>query len=120
LDHNYFFSLFDYNLCGRFVTLGFICNCSDPSSWASFYHLRDDTFIPKNLRGLLECGVQKSMDLEEPTGLVDPSAPLLAIETMLGYARSIGTALWYEARRDHGEVQSERSMNNLCSDLSFC
>jgi hypothetical protein len=41
------------------------------------------------------------MDANEPKGLIDPSAPPLAIETMLGYA---GTALWYEIGRDHGKV----------------
>jgi hypothetical protein len=34
------------------------------------------------------------MDLDKPKGPVDPSTPPLAIETMLGYAGSIGTALW--------------------------
>jgi hypothetical protein len=66
--------------------------------------LKDDTFVPKNLRGLLECGVQKIMDMEEPTGPVDPSAPPLVIETMLGYTRSIGTILWYKVGRDHGKI----------------
>jgi hypothetical protein len=70
--------------------------------------LTDDSFVPKNLRGLLEQGVQKSMDLDEPKGLVDPSAPLLAIETMLGYTRSIGTTLWYEVGRDCGKVWVEK------------
>jgi hypothetical protein len=28
------------------------------------------------------------MDVDEPKGPIDPSVPLLAIETMLGYARS--------------------------------
>jgi hypothetical protein len=64
------------------------------SSRASQYHLRDDSFIPKNLRGLLKCGVQKSMDLDVPKGPVDPSALPLAIETMLGYTGSIRIALF--------------------------
>ena len=51
----------------------------------SRYRLKDDLFVSRNLQGLLERGVQKSMDLEEPKGLVDPSAPPLAIEIMLGY-----------------------------------
>jgi hypothetical protein len=50
------------------------------------------------------------MDVEEPKGLVDPSAPPLAIETMLGYAGSIGTALWYEVGRDRGKVCGSRSV----------
>jgi hypothetical protein len=44
------------------------------------------------------------MDVDEPQGPVDPTAPPLAIETMLGYAGSIGTALWYEIGRDRGKV----------------
>jgi hypothetical protein len=44
------------------------------------------------------------MDVNEPQGPVDSSAPPLAIETMLGYAGSVGTALWYEIGRDHGKV----------------
>jgi hypothetical protein len=44
------------------------------------------------------------MDLDKPKGLVDPSAPPLAIEIMLGYAGSIETALWYKVGRDHGKV----------------
>ena len=49
-----------------------------------------------NLWGLLECGVQKSMDAEVPKGPVNPSAPPLAIETMLGYTGAVGTTLWFE------------------------
>jgi hypothetical protein len=62
--------------------------------------------VSRNLRGLLEQGVQKAMDPEEPRGTVDPSAPLLAIETMMGYAGAVGTALWHELSRDCGKVQS--------------
>ena len=51
----------------------------------SRYCLKDDQFVCRNLRGLLERGVQKAMDPEEPKGPVDPSVPPLAIETMLGY-----------------------------------
>ena len=46
------------------------------------------------------------MDLEEPKGPVDPSAPPLAIETMLGYTGAVGTALWFELSRDCGKVRS--------------
>jgi hypothetical protein len=81
---------------------------SNVSSRISQYRLRDDQFISRNLRGLLERGVQKSMDAEEPRGPVDPSAPPLAIETMLGYAGSVGTALWYEIGRDRGKVGQKR------------
>ena len=51
----------------------------------SHYCLKDDLFVSRNLQGLLERGVQKSMDVEEPKGPVDPSTPPLDIETMLGY-----------------------------------
>ena len=70
----------------------------------SRYRLKDDQFVCRNLRGLLERGVQKAMDPSEPKGPVDPSAPLLAIETMLGYTGAVGTALWYELSRDRGKV----------------
>jgi hypothetical protein len=44
------------------------------------------------------------MDVDKPKGLVNPSALPLAIETMLGYTGSVGTALWYEIGKDCGEV----------------
>jgi hypothetical protein len=62
------------------VTVDILLVLSNVSSRVSRYRLRDDQFISWNLRGLLECGVQKSMDTEEPRGPVDPSAPPLAIE----------------------------------------
>ena len=70
----------------------------------SHYRLKDDQFVSRNLCGLLERGVQKAMDPEEPKGPVDPSALPLAIETMLGYTGAVGTALWFELSRDHGKV----------------
>jgi hypothetical protein len=72
----------------------------------SRHRLKDDQFVSRNLRGLLEQGVQKTMDPVEPRGMVDPSAPPLAVETMLGYTGAVGTALWYELSRDRGKVQS--------------
>jgi hypothetical protein len=72
----------------------------------SRYRLKDDQFVSHNLRGLLERGVQKTMDPVEPRSTTDPSAPPLAIETMLGYAGSVGTALWHELSRDRGKVRS--------------
>ena len=72
----------------------------------SRYHLKDDQFVSRNLRGLLERGVQKAMDLEEPKGPVNPSALLLAIETMLGYTGAVGTVLWFELSQDRGKVRS--------------
>jgi hypothetical protein len=47
------------------------------------------------------------MDVDEPRSS-EPGAPPLAIETMLGYAGSIGTALWYEIGRDRGKVGRKR------------
>jgi hypothetical protein len=82
------------------VTLDILLVLSNMSSRVSRYHLRDDKFVSWNLRGLLKRGVQKSMDAEEPKGPVDPSALPLAIETMLGYTGSVGTALRYEIGRD--------------------
>jgi hypothetical protein len=72
----------------------------------SRHRLKDDQFVSRNLQGLLERGVQKTMDPDEPRGSTDPSAPPIAIETMLGYAGSVGTALWYELSRDRGKVRS--------------
>jgi hypothetical protein len=72
----------------------------------SRYRLKDDQFVSRNLRGLLERGVQKTIDPEEPRGPVNPSAPPLAIETMLGYTGAVGTTLWYELSRDRGKVRS--------------
>jgi hypothetical protein len=86
------------------VTLDILLVLSNMSSRVSRYRLRDDQFVSWNLRGLLEHGVQKSMDAEEPKGPVDPSTPPLAIETMLGYTGSVGTTLWYEIGRDRGKV----------------
>jgi hypothetical protein len=79
---------------------------SNVSSRVSRYRLKDDQFVSRNLRGLLDRGVQKTIDPEEPRGPVDPSAPPLAIETMLGYTGAVGTALWFELSRDRGKVRS--------------
>jgi hypothetical protein len=76
------------------VTLDILLVLSNVSSRVSRYCLKDDQFVSRNLRGLLEQGVQKTIDPEEPRGPVDPSAPPLAIETMLGYTGAVGTALW--------------------------
>ena len=70
----------------------------------SHYRLKDDQFVSCNLRGLLERGVQKAMDPEEPKGPINPSTPPLAIETMLGYTGAMGTTLWFELSRDRGKV----------------
>ena len=85
----------------------------------SRYRLRNDQFVSRNLHGLLERGVQKAMDPEEPKGPVDPSVPPLAIETMLGYTGAVGTALWYELSRDRGKVGQERPRDNSFPDVPF-
>jgi hypothetical protein len=83
-----------------------VCPQCNVSSRVSRYRLKDDQFVSRNLRGLLERGVQKIIDPEEPRGPVDPSTPPLAIETMLGYTGAVGTALWHELSRDRGKVRS--------------
>jgi hypothetical protein len=50
------------------------------------------------------------MDVDEPKGPTDPAAPPLVVETMLGYAGSIGTALWYELGRDRSKVGAKPSL----------
>ena len=70
----------------------------------SRYWLKDDQFVSWNLHGLLERGVQKAMDPEEPKGPIDPGALPLAIETMLGYTGAVGTTLWFELSWDRGKV----------------
>jgi hypothetical protein len=60
------------------------------------------------------------MDMDEPKGPIDPSASPLTIKTMLGYAGSIGTALWYEVGRDCGKVWGSRFiLERCCSDKSL-
>ena len=85
----------------------------------SRYRLRDDQVVCRNLRGLLERGIQKVMDSAEPKGPIDPSAPPLAIETMLGYTGAVGTALWHELSRDRGKVGRERPRDNSFPDVSL-
>jgi hypothetical protein len=55
-----------------------------------------DTTINGNLRGLLERGVQESMDKEE---VFDET-----LEVAIGYAGSVGTALWSEVKADRAKV----------------
>ena len=62
------------------------------NKWISRHCLLIDHQIKGNLRGLLERGVQESPDREEE---FDPS-----LEVAVGYAGSIGTALWSEIRED--------------------
>jgi hypothetical protein len=62
----------------------------------SHHHLLADTAIKGNLRGLLERGVQESMDKEE---VFDET-----LEVAIGYAGSVGTALWSEIMEDRNKV----------------
>ena len=58
----------------------------------SHHCLLMDHSIKGNLCGLLERGVQESPDREEE---FDPS-----LEVAVGYASSVGTALWSEIQED--------------------
>jgi hypothetical protein len=62
----------------------------------SRHRLLADTAIKGNLRGLLERGVQESMDKEE---VFDEM-----LEVAIGYAGSIGTSLWSEIMKDRNKV----------------
>ena len=62
----------------------------------SCHHLLIDHQIKGNLRGLLERGVQESMDKEE---VFDET-----LEVAVGYAGSVGTALWSEIKGDRAKV----------------
>ena len=62
----------------------------------SRHHLLADTAIKGNLQGLLERGVQESMDKEE---VFDET-----LEVAVGYAGSVGTALWSEIWEDRAKV----------------
>ena len=62
----------------------------------SCHHLLIDHQIKGNLRGLLEGGVQESLDREEE---FDPS-----LEVAIGYAGSVGTSLLTEIKVDRAKV----------------
>jgi hypothetical protein len=62
----------------------------------SRHHLLVDTAVKGNLRGLLERGVQEAMDREE---VFDET-----LEVAVGYAGSMGTALWSKIREDRDKV----------------
>ena len=61
----------------------------------SRHRLLVDTAIKGNLRGLLERGVQESMDKEE----FDKT-----LEVAIGYAGSVGTSLWSKIQEDRHKV----------------
>ena len=62
----------------------------------SRHRLLMDHSIRGNLHGLLERGVQEAPDREED---FDPS-----LEVAIGYAGSVGTALWSEIKEDRAKV----------------
>jgi hypothetical protein len=62
----------------------------------SCHRLLVDTAIKGNLQGLLERGVQESMDKEE---VFDET-----LEVAVGYAGSVGTSLWSKIMEDRHKV----------------
>jgi hypothetical protein len=62
----------------------------------SCHWLMDDEAILGNLQGILEHGVQVSMDAEE---IRDEG-----VEISIGFAGSVGTILWSEIKEDHAKV----------------
>jgi hypothetical protein len=62
----------------------------------SCHRLLTDSFVSRNLRGLLERGIQESMDREECHDKL--------VEVAIGYAGSVGTSLWSEIREDRALV----------------
>ena len=72
-----------------------------------------DINVPQNLRGLLEHGVQVNIDREERMD----EAQFPMVEAMLGYAGSIGTALWYEIEEDRSKVRLD--LDGLLRSLTW-
>jgi hypothetical protein len=66
----------------------------------SRHRLAMDINIPQNLQGLLERGVQVDLDRDEQAEGTDKQM----VEAWLGYAGSIGTALWNEIEEDRSKV----------------
>jgi hypothetical protein len=66
------------------------------NKWISRHHLLMDSSIKGNLRGLLERGVQESMDWEETFDEM--------LEVAVSYAGSMGTSLWSEIKDDRAQV----------------
>jgi hypothetical protein len=62
----------------------------------SRHRLAWDHNVPQNLRGLLEHGVQESLDRDKK--VEGPDNVLL--EGVIGYTGSIGTTLWYKIEED--------------------
>ena len=72
-----------------------------------------DINVPQNLRGLLERGVQVDVDREEQMD----EAQFPMVEVMLGYAGSVGTALWYEIENDRSKVRLD--LDGLLRSLTW-
>jgi hypothetical protein len=66
------------------------------NKWISRHRLLIDTAIKGNLQGLLERGVQESMDKEE---VFDET-----LEVAISYAGSVGTSLWSKIQEDRHKV----------------
>jgi hypothetical protein len=66
------------------------------NKWISCYHLAWDFNVLQNLRGLLERGVQESLDWEEKVVSTDN----VLLEGVIGYAGAVGTTLWNEIEED--------------------
>jgi hypothetical protein len=66
------------------------------NKWISCYCLAWDFNVLQNLRGLLEHGVQESLDQEEKV----VSTNNVLLEGVIGYAGAIGTMLWNEIEED--------------------
>ena len=75
--------------------------------------LARDINVPQNLRGLLERGVQVDIDREEKMD----EAQFPMVEAMLGYAGSVGTALWYEIENDRSKVRLD--LDGLLRSLTW-
>jgi hypothetical protein len=83
--------------CMKLTTCGIQAN-----KRVSHHCLAQDFNVPQNLRGLLECGVQENLDWDE--NITGDQAAL--IEGLVGYAGSVGTALWNEIEEDRSKVRS--------------
>ena len=79
----------------------------------SQHRLAWDINIPQNLQGLLERGVQESLDSSEK--VEGPDNVLL--EGVIGYAGSVGTALWNEIKEDCSKVHLD--LNGLLYSLTW-
>jgi hypothetical protein len=69
-----------------------ICHRVLANKRISRHRLLTNSSVNRNLRGLLERGIQELMDKEEVFDVT--------LEVAIGYAGSIGTSLWSEIRND--------------------